>query len=36
MAMYEAKAAGRATFRFFDPGMQAAVDAATRLEADLR
>ena len=36
MAMYEAKAAGRATFRFFDPGMQAAVDSATRLEADLR
>ena len=36
MAMYEAKATGRATFRFFDPGMQAAVDATTRLEADLR
>jgi len=36
LAMYEAKAAGGATFRFFDPRMQAAVDATTTLEADLR
>jgi diguanylate cyclase (GGDEF)-like protein/PAS domain S-box-containing protein len=36
MAMYEAKAAGRATFRFFDPHMQVALDASATLEADLR
>ena len=36
MAMYEAKSAGGAAFRFFDPGMQAAVDATTNLETDLR
>jgi diguanylate cyclase (GGDEF)-like protein/PAS domain S-box-containing protein len=36
MAMYEAKAAGRATFRFFDPVMQVALDASAMLEADLR
>lgn len=36
MAMYEAKAAGRATFRFFDPSMQVALDASASLEADLR
>jgi diguanylate cyclase (GGDEF)-like protein/PAS domain S-box-containing protein len=36
MAMYEAKSAGGATFRFFDPRMQAAVDATTNLETDLR
>jgi diguanylate cyclase (GGDEF)-like protein/PAS domain S-box-containing protein len=36
MAMYEAKAAGRATFRFFDPRMQVALDASAMLEADLR
>jgi diguanylate cyclase (GGDEF)-like protein len=36
MAMYEAKAAGRATFRFFDPVMQAALDASAMLESDLR
>jgi diguanylate cyclase (GGDEF)-like protein len=36
MAMYEAKAAGRATFRFFDPRMQIALDASATLEADLR
>jgi predicted signal transduction protein with EAL and GGDEF domain len=35
MAMYEAKAAGRATFRF-DPRMQVALDASATLEADLR
>jgi diguanylate cyclase (GGDEF)-like protein/PAS domain S-box-containing protein len=36
MAMYEAKSAGGAVFRFFDPRMQAAVDATTNLETDLR
>ena len=36
MAMYEAKAAGRNTYRFFDPRMQAALDASASLEADLR
>jgi diguanylate cyclase (GGDEF)-like protein/PAS domain S-box-containing protein len=36
MAMYEAKAAGRATFRFFDPAMRVALDATASLEADLR
>ena len=36
MAMYEAKSAGGATFRFFDPSMQAAADASTSLETDLR
>jgi diguanylate cyclase (GGDEF)-like protein/PAS domain S-box-containing protein len=36
MAMYEAKAAGRATFLFFDPRMQVALDASATLEADLR
>ena len=36
MAMYEAKAAGRNTFRFFDPAMQAALDASATLETDLR
>ncbi|MFN3985443.1 MAG: EAL domain-containing protein [Rhodocyclaceae bacterium] len=36
LAMYEAKSAGRDTFRFFDPGMQAAVIAHAELEADLR
>ncbi|TFW15866.1 EAL domain-containing protein [Duganella callida] len=36
MAMYEAKAAGRATFRFFDPHMQVALAASASLEADLR
>ena len=36
MAMYEAKAAGRATFRFFDPHMQVVLDASATLEADLR
>ncbi|MBO9679587.1 MAG: EAL domain-containing protein [Acidovorax sp.] len=36
LAMYQAKAAGRNTLRFFDPGMQAAVNARLHLEADLR
>ncbi len=36
VAMYQAKAAGRNTMRFFDPGMQAAVLARAALDADLR
>ncbi len=36
MAMYEAKADGRATWRCFDPRMQQALDASAALEADLR
>ncbi len=36
IAMYQAKAAGRNTLRFFDPGLQAAVTARAALEADLR
>jgi diguanylate cyclase (GGDEF)-like protein/PAS domain S-box-containing protein len=36
LAMYQAKAAGRNTMRFFDPDMQAVVNARARLEADLR
>jgi diguanylate cyclase (GGDEF)-like protein/PAS domain S-box-containing protein len=36
IAMYQAKKAGRNTVRFFDPQMQAAIDARTSLEADLR
>lgn len=35
-AMYQAKAAGRNTVRFFDPLMQAAVSARLQLETDLR
>ena len=35
-AMYQAKAAGRNTVRFFDPAMQASVDARAALEEDLR
>ncbi len=35
-AMYQAKAAGRNTLRFFDPEMQANVAARAALEADLR
>jgi diguanylate cyclase (GGDEF)-like protein/PAS domain S-box-containing protein len=35
-AMYEAKAAGRNTLRFFDPDMQAALEARVILESDLR
>lgn len=35
-AMYEAKSAGRNTVRFFDPAMQAALEAASALESDLR
>ncbi|MDP1773273.1 MAG: EAL domain-containing protein [Methylobacter sp.] len=36
IAMYEAKAAGRNTLRFFDQDMQKAVMARATLEADLR
>jgi diguanylate cyclase (GGDEF)-like protein/PAS domain S-box-containing protein len=36
LAMYQAKAVGHSTLRFFDPEMQAAVTARTALEADLR
>lgn len=36
LAMYQAKAAGRNTVRFFNPAMQAQVMARTSLEADLR
>ncbi|HVR48548.1 MAG TPA: EAL domain-containing protein [Pseudorhodoferax sp.] len=36
IAMYQAKAAGRHTLRFFDPGLQAAVTARAALEGDLR
>ena len=35
-AMYQAKAAGRNTLRFFDPDMQAAVSARATMEVDLR
>ena len=35
-AMYQSKAAGRNTLRFFDPEMQAAVTARAALEVDLR
>ena len=36
LAMYQAKAAGRNTIRFFDPQMQAVVTARAEMEADLR
>jgi diguanylate cyclase (GGDEF)-like protein/PAS domain S-box-containing protein len=36
LAMYQAKAAGRNTLRFFDPQMQAALTRRTTLEAELR
>jgi diguanylate cyclase (GGDEF)-like protein len=36
MALYRAKADGRATFRFFEPAMDAEVQARRALEADLR
>jgi len=35
LAMYRAKAEGRNTLRFFDPGMQAAVERQVELENDL-
>jgi diguanylate cyclase (GGDEF)-like protein/PAS domain S-box-containing protein len=36
LAMYQAKAAGRNTLRFFDPDMQASVAARAAMEVDLR
>jgi diguanylate cyclase (GGDEF)-like protein/PAS domain S-box-containing protein len=36
LAMYQAKAAGRNTLRFFDPDMQAAVMASSAMETELR
>ncbi|MEX0730766.1 MAG: EAL domain-containing protein [Aquisalimonadaceae bacterium] len=36
LAMYQAKAEGRNTVRFFDPTMQIAINARAQLEADLR
>jgi len=36
LAMYQAKAAGRNTLRFFDPQMQAVVSARAELETSLR
>ena len=36
LALYQAKAAGRNTLRFFDPGMQVEVAARVALEAALR
>jgi diguanylate cyclase (GGDEF)-like protein/PAS domain S-box-containing protein len=36
MAMYQSKAAGRNTMRFFDPAMQALVAKRTALDHDLR
>ena len=36
LAMYKAKAAGRNVVRFFDPAMEAAVQARASLEHDLR
>ena len=36
MAMYAAKSAGRRTYRFFEPDMDAHVKARRRLESDLR
>jgi len=36
VAMYQAKMAGRNTLRFFDPLMQATLEARAALEADLR
>ena len=36
LAMYQAKAAGRNTLRFFDPAMQAAATARASVETDLR
>jgi len=35
LAMYQAKAAGRNTIRFFDPAMQASVEAHAAIESDL-
>ena len=35
IAMYQAKAGGRNTLRFFDPGLQAVIKARAALESDL-
>jgi diguanylate cyclase (GGDEF)-like protein/PAS domain S-box-containing protein len=35
-AMYQAKSAGRNTQRFYDPALQAVLEARTELESDLR
>jgi diguanylate cyclase (GGDEF)-like protein/PAS domain S-box-containing protein len=36
IAMYQAKTAGRNTIRFYDPAMQAALEARIKLEIELR
>jgi len=36
IAMYQAKSAGRNTLRFYDPAMQAVLEARAALESDLR
>ena len=36
LAMYQSKAAGRNTLRFFDPAMQATITARVALETDIR
>ena len=36
LALYQAKAGGRSTYRFFEPGMDRLMQARTALEADLR
>jgi diguanylate cyclase (GGDEF)-like protein/PAS domain S-box-containing protein len=36
LAMYQAKAAGRNTLRFYDPEMQAVASSRAQLEADMR
>jgi diguanylate cyclase (GGDEF)-like protein/PAS domain S-box-containing protein len=36
LAMYQAKAAGRNTIRFYDPEMQTIISARVEMEADLR
>ncbi|GAB3434518.1 EAL domain-containing protein [Massilia solisilvae] len=36
LAMYQAKAAGRNTLRFFDPAMQSSIDRRYSMEHDLR
>jgi len=36
LALYRAKAAGRGTYHFFEPGMDAVAQARRRLELDLR
>jgi diguanylate cyclase (GGDEF)-like protein/PAS domain S-box-containing protein len=36
VAMYQAKSAGRNTIRFFDPQMQAVLDARAAMESDMR